>query len=54
MADEDQDILDSLEKEASEFKKVCMSLTILAQLIQLTLLKDAEIDRIRKAFPLDA
>ncbi|KAJ5873780.1 uncharacterized protein N7529_002210 [Penicillium soppii] len=36
MSDDDQDIFDSLEKEASEFTK------------------DAEIDRIRKAFSLDA
>ncbi|CAG8152307.1 unnamed protein product [Penicillium salamii] len=36
MADEDQDIFDSLEREASDFNK------------------DAEIDRIRKAFTLDA
>ncbi|KAJ5894831.1 Heat shock protein DnaJ N-terminal [Penicillium taxi] len=55
MADEDQDIFDSLEREASEFTKVhtSMSLTTPRPLAN-SFLQDAEIDRIRKAFSLDA
>lgn len=54
--DDDQDIFDSLEREASEFTKVSVdeqrrlvwSLTCVCDH------QDAEIDRIRKAFTLDA
>jgi hypothetical protein len=51
MADEDQDIFDSLEREASDFAKV--SFLDNARGLRLTA-QDAEIDRICKAFTLDA
>jgi len=53
MADDDQDIFDSLEREASEFSKVCCSHVILWASANVQS-QDAEIDRIRKAFPLDS
>ncbi|KKK12116.1 DnaJ domain protein [Aspergillus ochraceoroseus] len=52
MSDE-QDALDALEREASDFIKASPSYS--RQILQgLTRLQDAEIDRIRKAFVLDA
>jgi DnaJ family protein C protein 8 len=53
MADDDQDIFDSLEREASEFTKVCFRYSPLGDLANVQF-QDAEIDRIRKAFSLDS
>jgi hypothetical protein len=53
MADEDQDIFDSLEREASEFTKVCHFNHLLWASANAQS-QDAEIDRIRKAFSLDS
>lgn len=53
MADDDQDIFDSLEREASEFTKVCRS-NVLLWACANAQSQDAEIDRIRKAFSLDS
>ncbi|KAJ5811323.1 hypothetical protein N7474_007624 [Penicillium riverlandense] len=57
MADDDKeekDILDSLEREASDFAKVCLRQVICPWHQSDTCLQDAEIDRIRQAFSLDA
>lgn len=56
MADEDdQDIFDSLEREASEFTKVRLpQWWWFYQERDTNTSQDAEIDRIRKAFSLDA
>lgn len=51
MADDEQDALDTLEREASDFTKVRSALR---QQFGANAIKDAEIDRIRKAFQLDA
>ncbi|KAJ5148220.1 amino-acid permease [Penicillium atrosanguineum] len=53
MADDDQDIFDSLEREASEFTKVCHLFVLLCDSANAQF-QDAEIDRIRKAFSLDS
>lgn len=53
MADDDQDIFDSLEREASEFTKVC-HLHVRLRDSANAQFQDAEIDRIRKAFSLDS
>ncbi|KAJ5674404.1 uncharacterized protein N7477_004338 [Penicillium maclennaniae] len=53
MADDDQDIFDSLEREASEFTKVNYLLALLRDSANAQF-QDAEIDRIRKAFSLDS
>jgi hypothetical protein len=57
MADDDKeekDILDSLEREASDFAKVCFHRVICSWHQSDPCLQDAEIDRIRQAFSLDA
>lgn len=53
MADDDQDIFDSLEREASEFTKACCRYFLLG-ISANAQFQDAEIDRIRKAFSLDS
>jgi DnaJ family protein C protein 8 len=53
MADDDQDIFDSLEREASEFTKVRYFNHLLWASANAQS-QDAEIDRIRKAFSLDS
>ena len=45
--------LDALEKEAAEYNKVCAQSQLPMSLL-LTSIQDAEIDRILKAFKLDA
>jgi hypothetical protein len=57
MADDELDALNALEKEASEFNKVCdafVSMLSRTLFTDVVCAQDAEIDRIRKAFPLDA
>lgn len=52
---EDKDALDALEAEAKEFDKVCLRPTQLCMINTNKILpQDAEIDRILKAFRLDA
>lgn len=51
---EEKDILDSLEREASDFAKVCLHQVIHSLHQPDPRVQDAEIDRIRQAFSLDA
>ena len=53
-SDDDKDALDALELEAKEFDKVRRRKVIILCENSLTKFKDAEIDRILKAFRLDA
>lgn len=54
MADDDLDALNALEKEASEFNKVCYAPVAMLLPTDVVCAQDSEIERIRKAFPLDA
>jgi hypothetical protein len=54
MSDDDQDFLDSLEKEATEYNKVCPPLQGIHLYLDWHATQDVEIDRIRKAFSLDS
>lgn len=51
---EDKDALDALELEAKEFDKVSRMRWAFTVCAKLTICQDAEIDRILKAFRLDA
>ena len=46
--------LDALEKEAAEYNKACPQKPVAHYVPLLTYIQDAEIDRILKAFKLDA
>ena len=54
MANDELDALNALEKEAKEYDKVSRLWTRLSFPTAYTVLQDAEIDRILKAFRLDA